>query len=77
MFGIGANIKYVSTLLTQQVWLSPLMSPKSEGEHEYKTHIPYVSVNESLMYVMVCTRSDISQVVSMVSKYMHNPSKCH
>ena len=29
------------------------------------------------MYAMVCTRPDLSQVVSMVSRYMHAPSKEH
>ena len=29
------------------------------------------------MYVMVCTRSDLSHAVSVVSRYMHNPGKDH
>ena len=29
------------------------------------------------MYAMVCTRPDISQAVSIVSRYMHNPGKGH
>nr|CAD1837582.1 unnamed protein product [Ananas comosus var. bracteatus] len=29
------------------------------------------------MYAMVCTRSDISYAVSMVSRYMTNPGKAH
>ena len=29
------------------------------------------------MYAMVCTRLDISQAVSMVSRYMHDPGKGH
>ncbi|XP_052297115.1 secreted RxLR effector protein 161-like [Citrus sinensis] len=40
-------------------------------------HVPYASVVGSLMYVVVCTRPDISQAVSMVSRYMHNPAKNH
>lgn len=35
--------------------------------------IPYTSAAGSLMYAMVCTRPDISQAVSVVSRYMHNP----
>ena len=30
-----------------------------------------------LMCVMVCTRPDISQAVSIVSRYMHDPGKGH
>ena len=37
--------------------------------------VPYTSVVGSLMYVMICTMPDISQAVSMVSRYMHNPGK--
>ena len=34
-----------------------------------------VSTVGSLMYAIVCTRPDLSQAISMVSRYMHNPSK--
>lgn len=30
-----------------------------------------------LIYAMVCTRPDLSQVVSMVSRYMHDTEKEH
>lgn len=39
--------------------------------------VPYFSAIGSLMYVMVCTRPDISQVVSVVSKYMSCLGKVH
>jgi len=29
------------------------------------------------MYVMVCTRPDLAYVVSIVSRFMHNPGKAH
>jgi len=53
------------------------MSPTFVEEHEYMTHVPYASATSSLMYAMVCTRSDLSQVVSMVSRYMHDPDRSH
>ena len=40
-------------------------------------YILYASVVGSLMYIIVCTRPDISQAVSMVSRCMHNPGKNH
>ena len=37
----------------------------------------YSSVVGCLMYAMVLTRSNISYVVSVVSRYMANPGKEH
>jgi len=53
------------------------MSLTTVEEREYMSHVPYVSAVAILMYAMVCTRPDLSQVVSMVSKYMHGPSRGH
>jgi len=41
------------------------------------SNVPYSSVVGSLMYAMACTRPDLSYVVSVVSRYMHNPRKHH
>ncbi|KAH9753759.1 hypothetical protein KPL71_015193 [Citrus sinensis] len=57
--------------------LSSSSCPTSQEERDYMARVPYASVVGSLMYVMVCTRPDISQAVSMVSRYMHNPGKNH
>ena len=53
------------------------MSPATVEEREYMTRVSYASAVGSLMYAMVCTRSDLSQAVSMISKYMHDPGKSH
>jgi hypothetical protein len=37
--------------------------------------ILYANVVAALIYAMVYTRLDISYVVSMVSRYMHDPEK--
>jgi hypothetical protein len=39
--------------------------------------VPYSSVVGSLMYAMVCSHLDLSYVMSLVSRYMTNPSKEH
>ena len=39
------------------------------------SHVPYSSAVGSLMYTMVCSRPDLSYVVSAVSRYMVNPVK--
>ena len=39
--------------------------------------VPYASIVGSLMYAMVCTRPNLAQVVSMVSRYMGKHGKEH
>ena len=41
------------------------------------THVPYASAVGGLIYAMVRTRPDLSQTISMVSKYMHDPGRGH
>jgi len=36
-------------------------------------YVPYDSVVGSLIYTMLCTRFNLSQAVSIVSRYIHNP----
>ena len=61
--------------LTPHFKLALTLSLKSVEEHEYLSHVSYVSVVGSLMYAIVCTRPDLSHAVSMVSRYMHDPGK--
>ncbi|GKC52308.1 retrovirus-related pol polyprotein from transposon TNT 1-94 [Tanacetum coccineum] len=70
--------------LTQKQYLrrvlkrfSVAMSPKDDAERAYMEKVSYANVVGSLMYVMICTRPDISHDVGMVSRYMHNPRKGH
>ena len=53
--------------------LTSRLSPMTDEEREYMAKVPYANAVESLMYAMVCTRPDISQAVSVVSRYMHDP----
>ncbi|KAM2077718.1 hypothetical protein ACFX1R_025466 [Malus domestica] len=76
-FRMNENSKPVSTPLASHFKLSASMSPKTIEESQYMAQIPYANVVGSLMYAMVCTRPDISQAVSIVSRYMHNPGKGH
>ena len=48
------------------------MSPTPIEEREYMTHVPYASAVGSLMYAMAYMRPDLSQVISMVSRYMND-----
>ena len=76
-FNVGDDAKTVSVPLAPHFMLSAKMSPKTVEDREYMKNVPYVSVVGSLMYAMVCTRPDLSQAVSMVSRYMHAPGKRH
>jgi Reverse transcriptase (RNA-dependent DNA polymerase) len=60
-----ANV--VSTPLAVYFKLLAALSPTSDGERRYMDKISYSSVVGSLMYLMVCTRPDIAQAVSVVS----------
>ncbi|KAH9792408.1 hypothetical protein KPL71_004103 [Citrus sinensis] len=74
-FGMDDKTKPVCTPLAPHFKLSSSLCPRSQEECDYMARVPYASVVGSLMYVMICTRPDISQAVSMVSRYMHNPGK--
>ncbi|KAG8475835.1 hypothetical protein CXB51_032770 [Gossypium anomalum] len=71
------SAKPISTTLAAHFRLSSALSPQSNDEIEYMSHVPYSSVVESLMYAMVCSCPDLSYVVSAVSRYMANPGKEH
>jgi len=76
-FNIDSDTKSVSTLLASHFNLKATMSLTTVEEREYMTRMPYASTVGSLMYAMVFTKSDLSQVISMISRYMHDPNKGH
>ncbi|KAG8480929.1 hypothetical protein CXB51_025596 [Gossypium anomalum] len=47
--------------------LSSTLSPQSDDEIEYMSHVPYSSAVGSIMYAMVCSRPDLSYAVSAVT----------
>lgn len=64
--------KLVSTPLASHFKLSADLSPQIK----YMSHVPYTSAVGSLICSIVCTRSNISHVVS-VCRYMECPEKAH
>jgi len=76
-FSIDKDTKSVSTLLALHFKLKATMCPKIIEEREYITRVLYASTIDSLMYTMVCTQSDLSQAVSMISRYMYDSGKGH
>ena len=59
------------------VKLSVDQCPKTHEEEEDMSCVPYVSSIGSLMYAMLCTRSDIAHAMGVLSRYMSKPGKEH
>jgi len=50
---------------------------KNENKDVETVNVPYQQVVGSLMYAMLCTRSDLAYPISVVSQHMANPSIKH
>src|SRR4051794_27842003 len=57
--------------------LSKTQSPATAEERERMNKIPYASAIGSIMYVMLCTRPDITHAVSLTSRYQSDPGTEH
>ena len=57
--------------------LSSNQHPKTHAEIEQMRGIFYASAMGSLMYAMLCTRSDICFAMGIVSKYQSDPREEH
>ena len=71
------DAKPVKTPLAAHFQLSADLSPQTDEEEKYISHVPYATAVGSIMYAMVCTRPDISHAVSVISQYMDRPGKGH
>jgi hypothetical protein len=69
--------KPITSHLASHFKLSHNDCPKDDKEKEKMKNVSYISVVGSLMYAMVCTRSDIVNAVGVVSRFLPNPSKVH
>ncbi|KAG8472573.1 hypothetical protein CXB51_034505 [Gossypium anomalum] len=61
---VKTSAKPVSTPLAANFRLSSVLSPQSNDEIEYMSHVPYFSVVRSLMYAIVCSCPDLAYAVS-------------
>jgi hypothetical protein len=71
------NAKPVSTPLAPHFKLSAKQCAETDADLEYMSRDSYSNVVGSLMYVMVCSRPDLSHAMSVVARYMSNPGKEH
>ena len=76
-FNIDGDTKSVSTQLASHFKLKTTMSPTTIEKREYMTRVSYVSAVGNLIYAMVCAIPNLSQAVSMISRYMHDPGRGH
>ena len=51
------------------------MCPKTQDEMTHKSMTPYASAIGSIMYVMLCTRPDVSFSLRVMSIYQLDPSE--
>jgi hypothetical protein len=63
------NAKKVTTPIAPHFKLSSTQCPVTDEDIEYMSRVLYSSVVGSLMYVMVCSRLDLSYAMSLVSQY--------
>ena len=52
-------------------------SPSTDEERKAMELVPYSSVVGRVMYIMICTRPNISHAMSLVSRFMANPRRQH
>lgn len=71
------DCKSISTTLSVNFKLSSSMCPSNEAEKTKMSRVPYASAVGSLMFAMICTKSDIAQAVGAVSRYIANPGGEH
>ena len=62
------NVKHVNIPLAFHFKLSSSLCPSINEDKDYMSHVPYANAAGNLMYVMVCTRPDISHAVGVVSR---------
>ena len=68
-FGIQ-HCKLMSTPLAAYFRLSAALSSQLDEKEEYILLVLYVSAAGIIIYAMIYTRLDISQVINVVSRYM-------
>ncbi|CAJ2651441.1 unnamed protein product [Trifolium pratense] len=72
-----SDSKVVNTPLGHHSKLSIKQCPQSEDERKKMESTPYASGVGSIMYGMVCSRPDLSNAISVVSRFMANPGPVH
>jgi hypothetical protein len=69
------DAKLVTTPLANHLNLTKEICPKKHEHIDYMSKVLYSWAVGSLMYVMVCIRSNVSYIVGVVSMHMNNSCK--
>lgn len=69
------DVKPVNISLASHFKFASSLFPTTKENKDYMSHVSYVNVIGSLMYVTVCTRLDISHVIGVINRYMSNLGK--
>ena len=75
-FGLS-TCKSVSVPLAAHFILSKGQCPSIESEQIQMDNIPYSNAIGTVMYSMISTRPDLAYSISLLSRFMSNPSKPH
>ena len=71
------NFKKGYLPIGHRISLSKRDCPTTPQERERMGRIPYASTVGSIMYVMICTRSDVAYSLGVVSRYQSDPGENH
>ena len=63
--------------VSHDVTLSKDMYPKTQDERDNMSRILFASEIGSIMYAMICTWPDVSNALSMCSRYQADPGEGH
>ena len=74
-FGIW-DAKHVLTRIGAHFKLIAIKKSEVELEPSLMKHAPYASCG-TIMYVMVCSRTDIAYEIGLISRFMSNPGISH
>ena len=63
--------------MVSRITLSKSLCSQTQDERTRMSMIPYASTIRSIMYVMLCTRPDVSYALSVTSRYQLDPGLGH
>ena len=63
--------------MSHGISLSKTQYPMTQDERDRMSKIPYASAIGCIMYAMLCTRLDVSYVLSITSRYQSDPGESH
>ena len=63
--------------ISHGISLSKTQCPMTQYEWDLMSKIPYASAIGSIIYAILCTRSDVSYALSTTSRYQSDPGESH